>query len=166
MKKQYKPIKNKEELEKQFKKGNVYVKSTYSKNLPNFKKSHHNGKSSFTFDEHRDIETMFKAGQYYKCTGKHYKESIDKLRPAVKDFAKSMELRLREFDSRRGKTGWTRNTCGGLTSRLNRHIRRLEDTVSHLSIADTRQIRQKIRNECRDIANYTMMIYDKINKKE
>ena len=70
------------------------------------------------------------------------------MRPEVRDFAEAMEDKLRINDS---KGGW-------LECDLTYLKERLEDEVGELLRADTDE---DICDECCDVANFAMMIYDR-----
>ena len=75
-------------------------------------------------------------------------------REEVQDFAKIMEIRLQQNEN---KSHWTGCTLGHLLDKMKFNVEQLER-----ALINGRDF--KIINEAVDVANYAMMISDKINK--
>jgi len=79
-----------------------------------------------------------------------------RLRPSVRWFAGVMEQRLREFDTQRGKRGWRDDPPQALFGRLVEEGLELQKAVDRLIEGDS------IIREAADVANFAMMIADRI----
>jgi hypothetical protein len=74
-------------------------------------------------------------------------------RKAVSNFAKHMELRLRENDhkGKEGWRGWAKRSLFGML---------LEEVIELCNATDNDNVKQ----ECCDVANFAMMIFDNIDR--
>ena len=89
------------------------------------------------------------------------------MRKEVKQFAKQMEIKLRENDH---KGGWSNCRLKDLWGMIGIEIHELlwelhECNVNSISENITKNGAQKITRECADIANFAMMISDIATKK-
>jgi len=89
------------------------------------------------------------------------------MRKAVSRFAEAMENKLKKHDGDRGKDGWldmTSCTPGWLFGRLTQE--RAELSLALDIRPYSKETRQRIREECIDVANFAMMIFDQMNHLE
>jgi len=77
-------------------------------------------------------------------------------RPALEEFEKAMELELQANDH---KTGWINESFAFLEDRLDANV---VDLHKVLDRGDT----DAVKRQCCDVANFAMMIFDKISKEE
>lgn len=91
-------------------------------------------------------------------------------RPEVQWFAEQMEAKLRARDGQRGSRGWTGCSERALLDLLEREVSELDLAISNITYltappasSRAKQIEDGIIHvidECRDVANYAMMIAD------
>lgn len=74
------------------------------------------------------------------------------LRPTLADFAVQMEKKLRKNDH---KTGWRDLPIEALHRLLLLEVKELEVALDFLGVED-------VQDECKDIANFAMMLYDRV----
>lgn len=87
-------------------------------------------------------------------------QPLHKLRPPVAAFAAAMEEKLSVHDEERGRHGWDDMT----TSEI---LHRLLDEVDELSAANKScWSKLPMMGECVDVANFAMMLYDHLSRKE
>lgn len=92
------------------------------------------------------------------------KEKIDQLnvRKCILEFAISMEEKLQKHDEDYGKNGWKKSNYLFLVNRIEDELRELIEYL--ISKENTKENREKIKEECADIANFAMMIHDNANQ--
>lgn len=71
----------------------------------------------------------------------------------IMHFAEAMEFKLAANDEKKGKQGWRKRLPGGLCDHLSGEVRELRKALN------TRDVR-RIMEECADVANMAMMIFD------
>jgi hypothetical protein len=78
-----------------------------------------------------------------------------KKRIAVKQFADAMEIRLQEKDQEKGEEGWLDCDNDFLIACINEKLEDLEYMLSH-------NVKGNAQSDCVDIANFAMMLFDKL----
>lgn len=104
-----------------------------------------------------------------KITGR-----VPRTRRSVAAFAALMESRLKKNDHK-GKSGWDREDCRHLLRRLKEEVQELDDQLGNcpwwkkseknLAATPTLLKRGKIAMEAADVANFAMMIVDRVARK-
>lgn len=99
---------------------------------------------------------------------------LPRVRRSVRAFAALMESRLLRKDHR-GKSGWDREDCRHLFRRLKEEVQELDDELGNcpwwrkaqqnLGASPTLVKRGNIAREAADVANFAMMIVDRVAKK-
>ena len=79
------------------------------------------------------------------------------IRQAVINFAEAMECKLKTKDTEHGKTGWLDTSCN-----INHLLERLIEEVDEAKDALNDCNSEALSKECVDIANFAMMISDRI----
>jgi NTP pyrophosphatase (non-canonical NTP hydrolase) len=92
--------------------------------------------------------------------------TVDEVRPAVAKFAIAMEKKLRKHDGDRGKDGWQdiTYTPSWLFERLQQEAEELDKALNHSRRPYTKTTVKSIRREAVDVANFAMMIFDKMDE--
>lgn len=90
-----------------------------------------------------------------------------KLRRPVSVFARAMERKLRKHDDKRGRTGWRSDNCydGFLLDRLKEEVKELFKADRNYwrgPVYEGPRGLKKVMNEAVDVANFAMMIFDRM----
>jgi len=80
-------------------------------------------------------------------------------RKSVLVLARAMELKLQSYDECRGFDGWASDTPLSLLERLQEEMLELKQAFDNLDVSEA-------LDECADVANFTMMIFDNLSKKK
>lgn len=82
------------------------------------------------------------------------------MRENVEFFADAMEKKLQTKDEEHGKTGWLDPDCGikTLFFRLKEEVEEAEEAFEDCNS-------KLLAEECVDIANFAMMIFDRVNSR-
>lgn len=96
------------------------------------------------------------------------KESRKKLRPSVQWFAEQMEEKLRKHDDDYGKDGWLDPYCSFMQLKrgFNNEIIEFGRSLNQYIFNDSTcaKLQEDAIKECADVANFAMMIADKIRR--
>lgn len=84
-------------------------------------------------------------------------EQFDQLRPAVVDFAKEMEKKLKDNDH---KVHWSECSFDYLISRLKQETNELIEAIVEFKRNPSKKTRQAVIGEASDCGNFSMMIAD------
>ena len=81
------------------------------------------------------------------------------MRKPIEDFADAMEYKLSSLDAEKGTEGWRGSNCSvrQLKNALAEELRELEDAFDDCTP-------DALAWECVDVANFAMMIYDRIRQ--
>jgi hypothetical protein len=83
------------------------------------------------------------------------------MRGAIVHFANKMEMKLRQYDDDKGTNGWNKDTCSiaYLFDRMTQELRE-----ARVALDDCDPV--ELGKECIDIANFAMMISDRLLRSE
>lgn len=84
------------------------------------------------------------------------------LRPAVRDFAEAMEMKLRTHDKDRGSDGWLEDCAHVLCDRLDDEARELRKALGVTTMSVDADHPKAAKKEAVDVANFAMMVWDRI----
>jgi hypothetical protein len=92
--------------------------------------------------------------------------AIDQLdiRDCILKFAVGMEEKLQKHDDDYGEKGWETSNYFFLCNRIGQELKELLEYL--ISKDNTKENRERMKKECCDIANFSMMIFDKLNKED
>lgn len=114
---------------------------------------------SFDFNDHAEIARDKRAAKKAKSV----KDNI-KPREAVEIFAGKMEKRLQEKDEKYGISGWLEEDCDieYLVEKLDNCSLEIKNAEEDFRLSNEAWMLSALEKKCVDIANFAMMISDKI----
>ena len=87
-------------------------------------------------------------------------ERGDIMRKSITEFAKAMENKLKKHDDDYGESGWLKPTCN-ISFLIERLSQERIEAVNAYKDCDP----EDLKAECVDVANFAMMIYDRIQSR-
>jgi len=86
------------------------------------------------------------------------RNEVNYIRPPVRRFVMEMEKILQEYDAIKGSDGWRNESIEWLFERLVQEVFELYGTI----FVESRFIPTAAKKECCDVANFAMMIFDRL----